>query len=283
MVCKVAMPSSAERTSSTTAPAVGSTVQAAQAQHPVSTATRARSSSSAPGRKVRRRPSAVSDRSVSARAISRCQRRAWALRSATPSVHAMSMLFVMSLTIVVKVRLMSSQDRSMTIGAVAAQAGRRPSSIRYYEQIGLLPRPDRVSGRRVYGPDTVRTLAVIETGQRAGLTLDEIRDLLSASDGDQAAIERLREVALRKLPEVRELIERTEIVRDWLEAAARCECPTLDEGPLFDAPALLPQRVAGFSARRTFGRGVTRGGRAGCARSRRSRRSRPAPRPSARP
>src|SRR5580765_1895584 len=103
---------------------------------------------------------------------------------------------------------MSSQDRSMSIGAVAAQAGRRPSSIRYYEQIGLLPRPDRVSGRRVYGPETVRTLAVIETGQRAGLTLDEIRDLLAAaSDGNQAAIERLREVALKKLPEVRELIE----------------------------------------------------------------------------
>jgi len=97
------------------------------------------------------------------------------------------MLFVMSLTIVVKVDLMSNQDRSMSIGAVAAQAGRRPSSIRYYEQIGLLPRPDRVSGRRVYGPDTVRTLAVIETGQRAGLTLDEIKDLLSASDGDQGA------------------------------------------------------------------------------------------------
>jgi DNA-binding transcriptional MerR regulator len=92
----------------------------------------------------------------------------------------------------------------------------------------------------------VRTLAVIETGQRAGLTLDEIRDLLSASDGDQAAIERLREVALRKLPEVRELIARTEIVRDWLEAAARCECPTLGECPLFDHPALLPQKVPGF-------------------------------------
>jgi len=92
----------------------------------------------------------------------------------------------------------------------------------------------------------VRTLAVIETGQRAGLTLDEIRDLLSASDGDQAAIERLREVALRKLPEVRELIERTEIVRDWLEAAARCECPTLDECPLFDDSALLPPKVPGF-------------------------------------
>jgi hypothetical protein len=41
-----------------------------------------------------------------------------------------------------------------------------------------------------------------------------------------------------------ELIEGTEIVHDWLEAA-RCECPSLDECPLF-APALLPQKVHGF-------------------------------------
>jgi MerR family redox-sensitive transcriptional activator SoxR len=133
----------------------------------------------------------------------------------------------------------------MTIGAVAAQAGRRPSSIRYYEQIGLLPPAARVSGRRVYGPDTARTLAVIETGQRAGLSLDEIRALLSAAPDDQAAIERLREVAIRKLPQVKELIERTELVRDWLEAAARCECPSLVECPLFENPALLPQKAPG--------------------------------------
>ena len=129
----------------------------------------------------------------------------------------------------------------MTIGAVAALSGKRPSSIRYYEQIGLLPPAARVSGRRVYSPDTVRTLAVIETGQRAGLTLDEIRALLSATPEDQAAIERLRELAIRKLPQVTELLERTEIVRDWLDAAARCECPSLDECPLFDDPARLPQ------------------------------------------
>jgi len=132
----------------------------------------------------------------------------------------------------------------MTIGAVAALAGKRPSSIRYYEHIGLLPPAARVSGRRVYGADTVRTLAVIETGQRAGLTLGEIRTLLSASPADQAAVEQLREVAARKLPEIRDLIERTELVRDWLECAARCECPSLRECPLFDDRA-LPERAPG--------------------------------------
>jgi len=141
---------------------------------------------------------------------------------------------------------MSNPDARMTIGAVAALAGRRPSSIRYYEQIGLLAPATRVSGKRVYGPHTVRTLAVIETGQRAGLTLDEIRALLSASPGDQAAIERLREIAERKLPEITALIERSEVVRRWLESAARCECPGLDDCPLFGDPAPLPQRPPGF-------------------------------------
>jgi len=126
----------------------------------------------------------------------------------------------------------------LTIGAVAAMTGRSTSAIRYYEQIGLLPEPVRVGGRRRYGPAMVRTLAVIETGQRAGLALDEIRVLLSASPGDPAAVEQLRDVASRKLPEVVALIERSELVRGWLELAARCECPDLDQCPLFDDPAL---------------------------------------------
>jgi MerR family transcriptional regulator, redox-sensitive transcriptional activator SoxR len=121
----------------------------------------------------------------------------------------------------------------LTIGEVAGLAGKSPSAIRYYEQIGLLPEPVRVNGRRRYEAGVVRTLAVIETGQRAGLALDEIRLLLAASPDDRAAIDRLRDVAARKLPEVVALIERSELVRDWLECAARCECPNLDECPLF--------------------------------------------------
>jgi MerR family transcriptional regulator, redox-sensitive transcriptional activator SoxR len=138
----------------------------------------------------------------------------------------------------VKVGLMSNPGGPrLTIGELARLAGKRPSLIRYYEQIGLLPEPARVSGQRRYDPATVRTLAVIDTAQRASLTLTEIKTLLSASPGDQSAIERLREVADRKLPEITALIERTELVRTWLECASRCECPNLDDCPLFDHPA----------------------------------------------
>jgi MerR family redox-sensitive transcriptional activator SoxR len=128
----------------------------------------------------------------------------------------------------------------LAIGEVAALTGRRPSAIRYYEKVGLLPQPARASGERRYSPHVVRTLAVIDTGQRAGLSLDEIKALLSASPDDAAAVSRLREVADRKLPEIDALIERSQLVRSWLECAARCECPSLDDCALFEDPALIP-------------------------------------------
>ena len=128
------------------------------------------------------------------------------------------------------------------IGDVAQASGRAPSAIGYYEAIGLLPQPVRVNGRRRYPAEIVRSLAIIDTAQRAGLTLDDIRLLLRASTEDAAAVERLREVAERQLPVLREAIERAEVVRGWLEQAADCCCPTLETCPLFEQPSPLPAR-----------------------------------------
>ena len=125
-------------------------------------------------------------------------------------------------------------EAALLIGEVARRAGLRPSTIRYYESVGVLPEPERTAGRRRYSPEILRTLAVIGAGQRARLSLDEVRELLTASNGGGAVSERLREIAQRKLPEVDALIERSLLVRSWLEAAADCRCPTLDDCPLFD-------------------------------------------------
>jgi MerR family redox-sensitive transcriptional activator SoxR len=134
----------------------------------------------------------------------------------------------------VEAELMSSSDL-MTIGDLVRRTGRTASAIRYYESIGLMPEPFRISGRRRYAEGALRTLAVIETGQRAGLSLDEIKLLLEASPGDGAAIDRLREVAERRLPEVIAQLERTQAVRRWLEQAVLCHCPSLDDCPLFES------------------------------------------------
>ena len=92
------MPPAVERTSSTIVPAFRSTVQVAHRQHSVSIATRARSSSSAPGseRKQMRRPSTISARSVIARATSRCQRSPWTDRPAEVRVQATGVILIMA-------------------------------------------------------------------------------------------------------------------------------------------------------------------------------------------
>lgn len=123
---------------------------------------------------------------------------------------------------------------TLSIGELSRRSGRRPSAIRYYEEIGLLRAPARVSGRRRYREEAVRDLAVIDTAKRAGLTLDEIRLLFAAEPGNRRAVEALRGVAERKLPEVTAAIERSLVVQRWLEAAVRCECPSLDECCLFE-------------------------------------------------
>ena len=109
----------------------------------------------------------------------------------------------------------------------------RKSAIRYYEERGLLPEPERVSGQRVYDRGILRRLAVIDVSQRAGLSLDEIREIVDA--GSAPVSEQLQGLAARKLPEVEALIARAEAMRDWLKTAQACGCETIDECGLFDA------------------------------------------------
>ena len=131
-------------------------------------------------------------------------------------------------------------DDLLTIGELARRAGRRASSIRYYEEIGLLPEPVRVGGQRRYPPGTARTLAAIAAAQRAGLSLQEIAAVLGASPGEHDAIEEFRRVAAAKLPQATAAVERATAAREWLEHAVACECLTLEECSLLGEDHELP-------------------------------------------
>jgi MerR family redox-sensitive transcriptional activator SoxR len=134
------------------------------------------------------------------------------------------------------------EEPALTIGQVAARAGVRTSAIRYYEDVGVLPTPERVGGRRRYTVDVLRRLAIIDVAQRAGFTLAEVRELLGDGSPSVPAYESVRGLAARKLPEIEALIERAQAVKRWLEVASACECSTLDVCGLFDDRALgLPE------------------------------------------
>lgn len=121
-----------------------------------------------------------------------------------------------------------------SIGEVARRASLHPSAIRFYERIGLLPAPARVSGRRRYTPAILRHLALIDVARRAGFRLQEIRSLRAIETSSTTPSRRWRALAARKLPEVDALIARAEMKRLLLEGAA-CDCRRLDDCRLLDA------------------------------------------------
>lgn len=117
----------------------------------------------------------------------------------------------------------------MTIGEVARRAGIRPSALRYYESVGILPEPERENGRRRYGPEVLDLLAVVRVAQQAGFTIAEIRTLLHGFTAETPPSERWRELASEKLPEVEALIRRAFGMKRLLERRLRCDCLRLED------------------------------------------------------
>lgn len=117
--------------------------------------------------------------------------------------------------------------RELGIGDLAQQARVRPSALRYYESIGLLPPARRVGGRRVYPAATVRRIALIKMAQRARFTLAEIRQLLD-TDPDRGATRQWRALAARKIPELDEFIQETQTLRNAVADCLACGCMNFD-------------------------------------------------------
>jgi MerR family transcriptional regulator, redox-sensitive transcriptional activator SoxR len=117
----------------------------------------------------------------------------------------------------------------MSIGEVAQRARVRPSALRYYEGVGLLPRPERENGRRRYDGEVLDRLAVVRVAQQAGFTISEIRTLLDGFSEDIPPSERWRVLAREKLTEVDALIERALGMKVLLERGLRCECLSLED------------------------------------------------------
>ena len=117
-----------------------------------------------------------------------------------------------------------------TISDVARQVGLQASAIRYYEQIGLLPRAQRVSGQRRYDSTALYRLAIIQHARQLGFTLEEIRQLFFGFRNITRASERWHTLSRKKLAELDRLMEGITEVRRLLKRMIKnCHCETLDE------------------------------------------------------
>jgi MerR family redox-sensitive transcriptional activator SoxR len=119
--------------------------------------------------------------------------------------------------------------RTLTISQVAGQFGLRSSALRYYEQIGILPKVDRISGQRRYDEASLRRLAVIQRARDAGFALEDIRELFAGFRPTVPASQRWQQVSQRKLREIEESIARLSAMKDLLRRMSNCKCDALDE------------------------------------------------------
>lgn len=109
-----------------------------------------------------------------------------------------------------------------TIGHVARTANCKVQTIRYYEQIGLLPQAPRSEGnRRLYAQADIDRLAFIRHARELGFPLDSIRDLLSLSDNPDQPCDAADAIARRQLDQVNRRIERLNALKHELERMIR--------------------------------------------------------------
>jgi len=118
----------------------------------------------------------------------------------------------------------------LSISQVAQQVGLRPSAIRYYEEIGVLPRARREGGQRRYEQTAVYRLAVVRRAQEVGFSLDEIRQLFFGFRPATPVSERWNRIAERKLQELDAAIDRIRNMKELLQRLkTRCACDTVEQ------------------------------------------------------
>jgi MerR family redox-sensitive transcriptional activator SoxR len=118
---------------------------------------------------------------------------------------------------------------TLSISQVAHEAGVRPSTLRYYESIGLLPAPARISGRRRYEPGILQRLEIIRTAQQAGFTLAELRVLFDDILTNAAPSARWHDLIQYKLQELNRLLLNVQSMKALLEDIMRCDGDELED------------------------------------------------------
>lgn len=143
-----------------------------------------------------------------------------------------------------QVHLRSSMSR-LDIAEVARRSGLPASTLRYYEEKGLIVPVGRHGLRRQYDESVLERLALIALGREAGFSLDDILAMVG-TDG-QPAIDRAKLDG--KADELDRTIRRLGAVRDMLRHAAVCPAPSHLECPSFQK--LLRIAAHRHPARRT--------------------------------
>jgi len=130
-----------------------------------------------------------------------------------------------------------AQSAAIQIGELARRTGCNVETIRYYERVGVLPRPPRSAARyRLYDSGDVRRLTFVRRARELGFTVDEVRALLMLSSaGSENTCSEVRDLTARHLGHVRtKIADLRAMERVLSEAVRRCDAGEVPGCPLID-------------------------------------------------
>ncbi len=142
--------------------------------------------------------------------------------------------------------VVTTDDEGLTVGEVSHRASLSPATLRYYERLGLVSATRTTGNQRRYARHVLRRLAVVAAGQRVGLTLRQIQDLLTQLPADRAPIQRdwtrlagpWRELVAARVRELQAL-------QDSLDECLGCGCLSLTRCALFNPADAAATQGAG--------------------------------------
>ena len=112
--------------------------------------------------------------------------------------------------------------QAVTIGTIARETGSKVQTVRYYEQIGLMPPPDRTEGnQRLYTRADVERLAFIRHARDLGFSIETIRELLGMADRPDMPCDEADAIVFRHLEDVKARIARMRALQSELERMLR--------------------------------------------------------------
>ena len=133
-------------------------------------------------------------------------------------------------------------SRTLTIGETARLTGVPAKTIRYYEQIELIPRAERAAnGYRLYSERAVQLLRFVKRARDLGFSIDDVGELLALWEDTARASAEVKAVARRHIARVEDKIAELQSLRRTMQdLVSRChgddrpDCPILDD--LADGP-----------------------------------------------
>jgi MerR family transcriptional regulator, mercuric resistance operon regulatory protein len=134
-------------------------------------------------------------------------------------------------------------NRLATIGMLSKRTGVNVETIRYYERIGILPKPARSEGgHRLYAEEYQQRLLFVRRARELGFSLDEVRALLGLI-GRHGACAKVKSITDQHIAGIRRrIIELSRLKRALSALVARCRGDQIPECPILDALAAPAER-----------------------------------------